>query len=306
MAKAKKKTAKSNAGKAAKKQAPSKKKPTAKKSATKKSAASSAKTSKKAGKKPTGTKKKVAPKKLTTKKVAAKKTAKKPAKPKANLKAKTTRQTGRSAPVTTSDSLLIAASSRQPAAVALAPELHSAVGRQLPALTLNNQRGEAVHLHDLAQRAGRLVLYFYPKDDTPGCTTEACDFRDQHSRVLATGAMIVGVSPDDTESHASFAGKYQLRFDLLADTQHELADALGVWKLKEFSGRQFHGVERATFIVDQDARVLRGWQPVKVDGHVQQIVDELERLPMTSGETALATASAGGGNGDALNDFFKT
>jgi peroxiredoxin Q/BCP len=143
-------------------------------------------------------------------------------------------------------------------------------GDQAPGFQLPDQDGNSV---TLAQHAGKhVVLYFYPKDDTPGCTTEACDFRDQHSALLAAGAVVLGVSADSTERHRKFAAKYSLPFPLLADPEHTALDAYGVWGEKSLYGRKFQGITRATFLIGPDGRVKQVWPKVKVTGHVAEVL----------------------------------
>jgi len=122
------------------------------------------------------------------------------------------------------------------------------------------------------------VLYFYPKDDTTGCTKEACDFRDAFPRFGKTDAKVIGVSPDSIESHRKFKKKYQLPFPLLADEGHKLADEFGVWKEKSMYGRTYMGVERTTVIIDRDGRVARIFPKVKVEGHVEEVENALREL----------------------------
>lgn len=122
------------------------------------------------------------------------------------------------------------------------------------------------------------VLYFYPKDDTTGCTKEACEFRDAFPRFGKTDAQVIGVSPDSIESHRKFKKKYQLPFPLLADEGHKLADEFGVWKQKSMYGRTYMGVERTTVIIDRDGRVARIFPKVKVEGHVQEVEGALREL----------------------------
>jgi len=156
-------------------------------------------------------------------------------------------------------------------------EAHPLVGKKIPALTLKNQRGEDVSLRDVSKSSKSVVLYFYPKDDTPGCTTEACGFRDNLNRVKALGTKVIGVSPDSPESHQKFVDKYNLNFDLLSDPNHELSNALKVWKEKNFMGKNYMGVERSTFIV-KNGQIAKAWQPVKVEGHVDEVLETIERL----------------------------
>jgi peroxiredoxin Q/BCP len=156
-------------------------------------------------------------------------------------------------------------------------------GTQAPDFQLKDQNGKDVKLSQY--RGKNVVLYFYPKDDTPGCTREACDFRDQHSAVREAGAVVLGVSPDTTESHP----KFSLPFPLLADTGHQVCDAYGVWGEKSRYGRTFLGVTRATFLIDTEGKVARVWPKVKVDGHVDEILESL-----SGGASAETPPQAGG------------
>lgn len=142
-------------------------------------------------------------------------------------------------------------------------------------MNLSNQKGEVVNLPMLLSSSPKAVLYFYPKDDTPGCTTEACNFRDSLNRLQSAGALVVGVSPDSVESHVKFIEKYQINFDLLSDTDHKLCEAMGVWKEKSFMGRNYMGVERSTFLF-VEGKVAKVWQPVKVEGHVDEVLAAID------------------------------
>jgi peroxiredoxin Q/BCP len=151
-----------------------------------------------------------------------------------------------------------------------------AVGEKAPAFTLPDQSGKSVKLSDYKGKA--VVLYFYPKDNTPGCTREACAFRDEHSALRKAGAIVLGVSPDSSASHEKFAGKYELPFPLLADTDHAVAEKYGVWGEKTLYGRKFLGITRASFLIDGSGKVAHVWPKVKVDGHVEQVREALEQL----------------------------
>jgi len=118
----------------------------------------------------------------------------------------------------------------------------------------------------------RTVLYFYPKDDTPGCTTESCDFRDNLARIQAAGVRVVGVSPDSVASHKKFIAKHGLTFPLLADVDHALAEAMGVWVEKSMYGRTYMGIERSTFLIAKGGAITRTWNKVKVSGHVDEVL----------------------------------
>ena len=145
------------------------------------------------------------------------------------------------------------------------------VGDKAPAFSLEDQSGTTVKLSDFKGR--KVVVYFYPKDDTPGCTREACAFRDEHSALQKAGAVVLGISPDSGPSHAKFAGKYKLSFPLLADTDHSVSEKFGAWGEKTLYGRKFMGIIRSTFLVDEAGKVARVWPKVKVDGHVDQVLE---------------------------------
>jgi peroxiredoxin Q/BCP len=142
-----------------------------------------------------------------------------------------------------------------------------------PAFTLKDQNGDSVSLSDY--RGRKVVLYFYPKDDTSGCTTQACELRDRVETFDARGAVILGVSPDDTASHRKFADKYDLPFTLLADVNHEVAEAYGVWKEKSMYGRTYWGNERTTFVIDEEGRIAKVLPKVKPAEHVDQLLAHL-------------------------------
>jgi thioredoxin-dependent peroxiredoxin len=148
-----------------------------------------------------------------------------------------------------------------------------AAGEPAPAFSLSTDAGDTVSSDDLAGR--RYVLYFYPKDDTPGCTKQACGLRDSFDRVLATGVEVFGVSPDSVKSHAKFREKYALPYRLLADDGHRLAEAYGVWIEKNAMGRTYFGNERTTFVIGPDGRIERVLPKVKPEEHVDQLLDAL-------------------------------
>ena len=147
------------------------------------------------------------------------------------------------------------------------------IGSDAPDIALPN---EAKVVRRLADQRGRwTILYFYPADDTPGCTTEACQFRDLHEDLAAGGADLWGVSPDDAESHQRFRNKYDLPFTLLSDEDHDVATRYGAWGLKTNYGRTSMGMIRSTFLVDPDGRIAMVWPRVKADGHAAEVTAAL-------------------------------
>jgi peroxiredoxin Q/BCP len=149
-------------------------------------------------------------------------------------------------------------------------------GQRAPAFTLTADDGSKVRLSDF--KGQPVVLYFYPKDDTPGCTREACAFRDQHATFKKMGAAVLGVSPDSTDSHARFRTKYRLNFPLLADQHHAVAEKFGAWREKNMYGKKSMGVVRSTFLIDATGKVAKVWKQVKVDGHDEQVLAALAEL----------------------------
>jgi thioredoxin-dependent peroxiredoxin len=149
-------------------------------------------------------------------------------------------------------------------------------GSTAPSFSLLDQDSQMFSSFSLEGRA--YVLYFYPKDDTPGCTKEACDFRDSLNRFASRGIVVVGVSPDPPGSHARFRDKYGISFRLLSDTDRELAQAYGVWVKKQNYGREYMGIERSTFLIDAAGIVRKAWRGVRVPGHVENVLFEAEKL----------------------------
>lgn len=149
------------------------------------------------------------------------------------------------------------------------------VGDKAPAFSLDADSGERVALKDL--KGKRVVLYFYPKDDTSGCTTEACEFRDNWKVIKASGAVVLGVSPDKVASHDKFKAKYKLPFPLLADTDHAVAEAYGAWGEKSMYGRKYHGILRSTFIIDESGLISTIFPKVKPKGHAAEVLAALNR-----------------------------
>ena len=149
-------------------------------------------------------------------------------------------------------------------------------GRKAPAFALPDQDGKIHRLRDYAGRP--LILYFYPKDDTPGCTREACAFRDALPGFKKGRAAVLGVSVLDTASKARFARKHELKFPLLADPEHSVADKYGVWQRKSLYGRTYMGLARTTFLIGPDGKVARRWDSVKVDGHAADVLRAVGEL----------------------------
>ncbi len=145
-----------------------------------------------------------------------------------------------------------------------------------PAFSLKATDGTTVKLSEL--RGKPVVLYFYPKDDTPGCTKEACAFRDRLLELQNLGAVVLGVSADDVVSHQKFSEKFSLNFPLLADTNHETAEKYGAWREKNMYGKVSMGIQRSTFLIDAQGAVAKVWKKVSVDGHDQQVIDALKEL----------------------------
>jgi peroxiredoxin Q/BCP len=142
-----------------------------------------------------------------------------------------------------------------------------------PDFTLADETGTLRSLSDF--RGKPVVLYFYPKDDTPGCTTEACNFRDDYHVYQENGVVILGVSSDSSKSHTKFKTKYQLPFTLLADTDHKVCELYGAWGRKKFMGREYDGVLRTTFLISPDGSIVKVWEGVKPDGHSQEVLNAL-------------------------------
>ena len=144
------------------------------------------------------------------------------------------------------------------------------VGDQAPDFTLQNEAGEDVTLS--SYRGKPVILYWYPRDDTPGCTKEACSFRDVYGEFERAGAVVLGVSADDAQSHAKFRSKYSLPFTLLSDPDHQVAEQYGVWGKKKFMGREFEGINRVTYLIDEQGVVQQVWPQVNPEGHAEEIL----------------------------------
>ncbi|HUB68313.1 MAG TPA: thioredoxin-dependent thiol peroxidase [Candidatus Methylacidiphilales bacterium] len=147
------------------------------------------------------------------------------------------------------------------------------LGAKVPAFSTHDQAGNKVSLSDFKGKT--VVLYFYPKDDTPGCTAEACSFRDEFAAFRKKGALVLGISPDSSESHAKFAGKFSLPFTLLADVGHRIAESYGVWVEKSMYGKKYMGVERSTFVIDGEGKLKAVYRKVKPAEHVAELLADL-------------------------------
>jgi peroxiredoxin Q/BCP len=143
-------------------------------------------------------------------------------------------------------------------------------GAQAPQFSLKDSQGV---VHSLADYEGQtIVVYFYPKDDTPGCTKEACSFRDSYQDFKDAGVEVIGISPDNEKSHTKFINKYELPFTLLSDPEHEVCEAFGVWGPKKYMGREYEGVNRTTFVIGPDGKIKRVFEKVKPDDHSQEVL----------------------------------
>jgi thioredoxin-dependent peroxiredoxin len=149
------------------------------------------------------------------------------------------------------------------------------IGEKAPQFELPASNGKSVKLSDFLGK--NVVLFFYPKDMTPGCTTEACDFRDHHESFEGLNAVILGVSPDPIDRHERFIEKHGLPFLLLADEAHTTAEDYGVWTLKKNFGKEYMGIERSTFIIDKDGNIAKEWRKVKVKGHVEEALEFIKQ-----------------------------
>ncbi|NOY43397.1 MAG: thioredoxin-dependent thiol peroxidase [Planctomycetes bacterium] len=149
-------------------------------------------------------------------------------------------------------------------------------GKKAPAFTLAADDGSKVRLLEL--KGSPVVLYFYPRDNTPGCTREACAFRDRQAEIKKLGAKVFGISPDSVESHVKFRDKYKLNFPLLVDADHKMAEKYGAWREKNMYGKKSMGIQRSTYLIGADGKVAKLWKRVKVDGHDQQVIDAIAEL----------------------------
>jgi len=146
-------------------------------------------------------------------------------------------------------------------------------GDKAPAFTLNDHDGNPVSLSDFAGK--KVVVYFYPKDDTPGCTKEACSFRDNYDAILAKGAVVIGISPDGEASHTKFRNKFNLPFHLVADPDRIAIGGFGAWGEKKMYGKSYEGVLRSTFVVGEDGTIIRAWPKVKPEDHALEVLEVL-------------------------------
>ena len=151
----------------------------------------------------------------------------------------------------------------------------SLVGMKAPEFSLLNARGNTVTLEDY--KGKDVVLYFYPKDMTPGCTTEACDFRDAYAEFSDLNAVILGVSADDANKHTKFIEKYGLPFSLLVDADHAVSESYNVWVLKKMYGKEYMGIERSTFLINPDGVVVKEWRKVKVKQHIEDVLNSIRQ-----------------------------
>ena len=147
-------------------------------------------------------------------------------------------------------------------------------GNTAPDFTLPRDGDQTVTLSAL--RPGKVVIYFYPKDDTPGCTTEACSFRDNYVALSESGLVVLGVSKDAPKSHKKFAEKYEITFPLLADTDGVMCEAYGVWRKKKFMGREYMGIERMSFLIDEKGNLAKIYESVKPKDHVSEVADDIK------------------------------
>jgi peroxiredoxin Q/BCP len=150
------------------------------------------------------------------------------------------------------------------------------IGSKLPHIVLENEKGEKVDLSSFDDKY--IVLYAYPKDNTPGCTKEACSFRDSHQQIVSSNAIVFGLSPDSPASHQKFIDKFNLSFSLLSDPEHTLLEYLGAWGEKSMYGKTYFGVLRSTFVFDKEGTLIKVWPKVSVETHGQEISEYLESL----------------------------
>jgi len=150
------------------------------------------------------------------------------------------------------------------------------IGSKAPAFALSSDAGKTIQLSDF--RGSPVLLYFYPKDDTPGCTKEACAFRDASAQLAELGAVVLGVSADSVESHARFRDKFALNFPLLSDESHGMCEQYGAWREKNMYGKKSMGIQRSTYLIDGKGKIVRVWKRVSVDGHDAEVLEALREL----------------------------
>lgn len=150
------------------------------------------------------------------------------------------------------------------------------VGQAVPDFTLPASTGKDVSLSNY--KGKKVVIYFYPKDMTPGCTTESCDFRDYHGDYLKLNTEVIGISPDDLKSHDKFIAKHDLPFVLLSDEEKKVCELFDVWKLKKNFGKEYMGVERSTFLIDEEGKLAKEWRKVRVKGHVEEVLEAIKEI----------------------------
>ncbi|SDO66189.1 peroxiredoxin Q/BCP [Paenibacillus sp. yr247] len=146
--------------------------------------------------------------------------------------------------------------------------------RLAPTFTLPASNGRNVSLQDY--KGKKLVIYFYPQDNTPTCTQESCDFRDYTGKFAELGVEVIGISPDEIKAHGKFIAKYELPFLLLSDPDHQVAEKFGVWALKKLYGREYMGIVRSTFLIDEEGYIVKEWSKVRVKNHVQSVLDAVK------------------------------
>lgn len=149
------------------------------------------------------------------------------------------------------------------------------IGQAVPNFTLPGSNGQEVSLADY--RGKKVVIYFYPKDMTPGCTQESCDFRDYHGDFEKFNTVVIGISPDPLKSHTKFIEKHQLPFTLLSDEEHQVAELFGVWQLKKNYGKEYMGIVRSTFLIDEEGKLMQEWRSVRVKGHTEEVLEAVKR-----------------------------
>lgn len=148
--------------------------------------------------------------------------------------------------------------------------------RLAPDFTLPASNGSTVSLHDY--RGKKVVIYFYPQDNTPTCTQQSCDFRDYNGKFAELGVEVIGISPDELTAHHKFISKYELPFLLLSDPEHQVAESYGVWALKKLYGREYMGIVRSTFLINEEGYIVKEWSKVRIKNHVQSVLDAVLAL----------------------------